>query len=62
VLVPEDGALRIEVRSDLAAILALGYSSGIRPVGRVHEGLLEQIKVVAGARNHRELIPLVATI
>ena len=49
VLVPEDGRLRIEVRGDLAAILALGQNANTRPVGRVDEALLEQVKLVAGA-------------
>ena len=49
VLVPEDGRLAIEVRGDLAAILALGQNASTRPGGRVHEDLLVQVKLVAGA-------------
>ena len=49
VLVPEDGALRIEVRGDLAAILALGQNANTRREGRVDEDLLLQVKLVAGA-------------
>ena len=30
--------------------------------GRVHEDMLVQVKLVAGARNHRELTPLTAAI
>ena len=33
VLVPEDGKLAIEVRGDLAAILALGQNASTRPGG-----------------------------
>ena len=49
VLVPEDGKLAIEVRGDLAAILALGQNASTRREGRVHEDLLVQVKLVAGA-------------
>ena len=49
VLVPEEGTLRIEVRGDLAAILALGQNARTRPRGRVHEDLLLQVKLLAGA-------------
>ena len=52
VLVPYDGRLRIEVRGDLAAILAFG--EGRKNPGHVDRDSAEQIKVVAGARNHRE--------
>ena len=48
VLVPEDGRLAIEVRGDLAAILALGSNASTRPGGRVHEDLLVQVKLVGG--------------
>ena len=62
-LVPEDGRLAIEVRGDLAAILALGQNAN-DPAWRAgsHEDLLVQVKLVAGARNHRELTPLTAAI
>ena len=62
VLVPEDSRLAIEVRGDLAAILALGQNASTRREGRVHEDLLVQVKLVAGARNHRELTSLTAAI
>ena len=62
VLVPDDGRLAIEVKGDLAAILALGANAGTRREGRVHEDLLVQVKLVAGARNRRELRPLVAVV
>ena len=41
--------LAIEVKGDLAAILALGQNANTRPGGRVHEDLLVQVKLVAGA-------------
>ena len=50
VLVPYDGRLRIEVRGDLAAILAFG--EGRKNPGQVDRDSAEQIKVVAGERNH----------
>jgi hypothetical protein len=49
VLVPQDGKLAIEVRGDLVAILALSTSANTRPSGRVHEDLLVQVKLIAGA-------------
>ena len=49
VLVPEEGRLAIEVRGDLAAILALGQTQAPGREGRVHEDLLVQVKLVAGA-------------
>ena len=56
VLVPEDGRLAIEVRGDLAAILALDQNASTRREGRVHEDLLVQVKLVAGARNTLHLL------
>jgi site-specific DNA recombinase len=50
ILVPENGVLRVEVRGELAAILALA-AEGKKP-GRTDRALSEQIKMVAGARNH----------
>ena len=47
VLIP-DGGLRIEVRGDLAAILALG--EGRKNPGRVDRDSAQQIKEVAGVR------------
>ena len=52
VLVPDDGRLAIEVRGDLAAILALGQAQATRPSRRVAADLLVQVKLVAGARCH----------
>ena len=49
VLVPEEGKLAVEVRGELAAILALGQNANTRPEARLHEALLEQVKLVAGA-------------
>ena len=53
-LVPEAGALRIEVRGELGAILRLaeGARNKKRP-GEDAEALVAQIKMVAGARNRR---------
>ena len=48
-LVPEDGELAIELRGDLAAILALSRKN---PQGDASGA---QITLVAGARNHRNL-------
>ena len=58
VLIPEDGALKVELRGDLAGILTL-CSQSKNPSGLSPEGL-EQVKLVAGARNHLYL--LVSTI
>ena len=60
-LVPEDGELRVEIRGALAGILALSaQNSKTARVGT--DGsmsvLEQQIKLVAGARNHRELTTL----
>jgi len=48
VLIPDGGRLRIEVRGDLAAILALG--EGRKNPGRVDRDSAQQIKEVAGVR------------
>jgi hypothetical protein len=50
VLVPENGQLQIEVRGELAAILSLanGAKTGDAAI------LGQQVKMVAGTRNHRE--------
>ena len=59
VLTPENGKLRIDLRGDLAAILSLTENNK-KPATDIR-GELEQFKVVAGARNHRELtLPPVA--
>ena len=49
VQVPDGGKLAIEVRGDLAAILALGQAQATRREGRVAADLLVQGKLVAGA-------------
>ena len=49
VLVPDDGKLAIEVRGNLAGILALGTNADARREGRASGALLEQVKLVAGA-------------
>lgn len=50
-LVPEDGQLRVELRGELAGILALAIDRK-DPGGLSPTGVAQQIKVVAGARNH----------
>jgi hypothetical protein len=55
VLMPEDGKLRMEVRGELAAILRLSGRANEKPPALRPEVLVEQIKLVAGARNSREL-------
>ena len=50
VLTPVAGELQIELMGELAAILTLCQDSK-KPAARVRDGL-EQIKLVAGARNH----------
>jgi len=60
-LVPEDGQLRVEIRGALAGILALAAQNNktvrVGTDGSVSV-LCEQIKMVAGARNHRQLTTL----
>ena len=52
-LVPADGELRIEIKGELAGILELCQEGTKRkPGGLSTAGLAEQIKMVAGARNH----------
>ncbi len=51
VLVPENGELRIDLKGELAGILSLATGNK-KPATHVYDGL-EQIKVVAGARNQR---------
>ena len=46
VLVPDQDSLKIEIRGDLAAILA--YGEGRKKPGRTDRALAEQIKMVAG--------------
>jgi site-specific DNA recombinase len=52
-LIPEGDDLRIEVRGELAAVMMLGAG------GRQSEttDMLDQMKMVAVARNHRQLTP-----
>ena len=52
VLVPENGELRIDLKGELAGILALATDKK-KPAE--HRDGLEQIKLVAGARNQRYL-------
>ena len=49
-LVPEDGALRVEVRGALAAILAISGAAHSKGPGISAEALSLQIKMVAGTR------------
>ena len=52
-LVPADGELRIEIRGELAGILELCRDADkTKPGGLSTAGLAQQIKMVAGARNH----------
>jgi DNA invertase Pin-like site-specific DNA recombinase len=55
VLLPETGRLRVEVRGELAAILRLSRASNEKAPAGGPELLAKQIKMVAGARNLREL-------
>jgi site-specific DNA recombinase len=48
VLVPDRGSLEVEVRGELAAILA--YGEGRKKPGRLDRDIAEQIKMVAGVR------------
>ncbi len=50
ILVPEDGKLRVEIRGQLAAILALSSSLNDKSPGRDAEALAVQINMVAGTR------------
>ena len=53
VLGPVGDKLAVEVKGDLAAILALDRNANTRLRGRVHDALLVRVKVVAGARNRQ---------
>jgi site-specific DNA recombinase len=46
VLVPAEGSLKVEVRGELAAILAFG--EGKKKPGRMDRDIAKQIKMVAG--------------
>ena len=54
-LVPEDGALKVELRGELAGILALcgGHAKSRTLSDPAFAG--RQLKMVAGTRNHLEL-------
>jgi hypothetical protein len=55
-LVPANGELRIEIKGELAGILELCQEGAkTNPGGLSTAGLAEQIKVVAGEGNHRQL-------
>ena len=51
-LVPEAGALQVELRGELAGILALCEVRNSNARQGDLAGVAEQIKLVAGARNH----------
>ncbi len=56
-LVPDEGKLRIEIRGELAGILELCQEANKnKPGGLSTAGLAEQIKMVAGVRNHLDLL------
>jgi DNA invertase Pin-like site-specific DNA recombinase len=55
VLMPEDGRLAVEVRGELAGILRLSGCANEKAPAGGPELLAQQIKVVAGARNLRDL-------
>jgi site-specific DNA recombinase len=52
-LVPDDGKLRIDIYGELAGILAIAANTN-KPGSLSTDGLSEQIKMVAGARNRRD--------
>jgi len=57
-LVPDAGALRIEIKGELASILELcqeAHNKNKKPGSLSTTGLAEQIKMVAGKGNHRQL-------
>ncbi len=56
-LVPEEGRLRIEVRGELASILRLAEGAlNTKSAGLSVDALCEQVKMVAGTRNHLNLL------
>ena len=61
-LVPVDGELGIEIKGELAGVLELCQQANSKKPGDLSTaGLAEQIKMVAGERNHRQLtLPPVA--
>ncbi len=52
-LTPEGGALRVDLKGELAGILAITQNKTAAPGVRSGR-LAEQVKMVVGARNHRE--------
>jgi len=60
-IIPENGTLRIEVRGVLAAMLALPSAPNTKGAGISAGAFSEQIKMVAGKRNHRQLTPIMVT-
>jgi site-specific DNA recombinase len=55
-LAPADGELRIDIKGELAGVLELcQQANGKKPGDLSTAGLAEQIKMVAGERNHRQL-------
>lgn len=54
VFTPVDGELQIDLHGDLAGILQL-CDAGKKKPATSYEERAQQIKMVAGARNHREL-------
>ena len=52
--VPDDGKLRMEIKGELAGILELCDAGSKKPGCQSTAGLAEQIKMVAGGRNHRQ--------
>ena len=57
-LVPADSKLGVEVRGELAAILRLAEGARHANGPGNAEALAAQIKLVAGAGNHRQLTPV----
>jgi hypothetical protein len=53
VLIPEGEPLRVEVHGELAAILRLSAPGNAKAPAGGPELLVEQVKMVAGTRNHR---------
>jgi len=59
----DDDELRVEIKGELAGILELCQEDTKRkPGGHSMAGLAEQIKMVAGARNHLDLLLSAAII
>lgn len=50
--VPHEGKLSVEIKGELAGILELCEAGSNKPGGQSTAGLVAQIKMVAGARNH----------